>query len=212
MGNSVLERVLASPWGEAEPVLRALRRSAYRELFCAEYARLDRTVLYESWVHGPGHVERVMLLAALLAMEEGFSARDTELLLLAAAYHDAGRADDTRDPAHGRRSAEMLALDSRLAPRLKGLSGEERRALLGAVEAHSLSDPTREDVGARWDVDAGPDSLFRLLAVGLKDADNLDRVRLGDMDPKHLRTPAAKELTDFAAELFRRYMAETENR
>ena len=36
----------------------------------------------------------------------------------------------------------------------------------------------------------------------LKDADNLDRVRLGDLNPKFLRHESARDLTGFAKRLF----------
>ena len=36
----------------------------------------------------------------------------------------------------------------------------------------------------------------------LKDADGLDRVRLGDLDPRYLRHPESKGMVDFAQTLF----------
>ena len=44
----------------------------------------------------------------------------------------------------------------------------------------------------------------------LKDADNLDRVRLGDLDPKFLRHDSAKDLVGFAQRLFQRDQAARE--
>ncbi len=35
----------------------------------------------------------------------------------------------------------------------------------------------------------------------LKDADGLDRVRIGDLDPRYLRTSEALEMLDFAEQL-----------
>lgn len=37
----------------------------------------------------------------------------------------------------------------------------------------------------------------------LKDADGLDRVRRGDLDPRYLRNPQAREMVGFAEGLFR---------
>ena len=42
---------------------------------------------------------------------------------------------------------------------------------------------------------------WRLIAL-LKDADGLDRVRLGDLDPKYLRLPESKKMIGFAQQLF----------
>jgi hypothetical protein len=36
----------------------------------------------------------------------------------------------------------------------------------------------------------------------LKDADGLDRVRLGDLDPRFLRNPQARDMIPFAEALF----------
>jgi hypothetical protein len=36
----------------------------------------------------------------------------------------------------------------------------------------------------------------------LKDADGLDRVRLGDLDPRYLRIPQARSMVQFAEQLF----------
>jgi hypothetical protein len=58
-----------------------------------------------------------------------------------------------------------------------------------------------------------PDELDRAhphwrLTSLLKDADGLDRVRLGDLDPRYLRNPEAREMVGFAEALF----AETDGR
>ncbi len=203
--RSEIDRVFVSPWGKGDPTLAALKNSPYGEMLQKAFALLDREVLYESWMHGAGHIERVMVLSAELAREGALPLRETELLLLAASYHDIGRVDDSRDPAHGCRSAEMLSSDPQFARRMEDVTGEERRALLAAIEAHSLSDADRNTAAAHWGADVSEGSLFHRLATGLKDADNLDRVRLGDLDTKHLRTPAAVALVPFADELYRQY-------
>ena len=102
MERPEIERLLASPWGEADPTLAALKASEYGKELQKALALLDREVLYESWMHGAGHIERVMVLSAELAREGALPLRETKLLLLAASYHDIGRVDDSRDPAHGR--------------------------------------------------------------------------------------------------------------
>jgi len=42
---------------------------------------------------------------------------------------------------------------------------------------------------------------WRLTSL-LKDADGLDRVRLGDLDPRYLRNPEAHDMVGFEASLF----------
>ena len=117
----------------------------------------------------------------------------------AASYHDVGRTFDGYDVDHGARSALRLA-------ELTGQTGEALRELQAAVTAHARPDREMEAVVASFH----PQNLPRALELTrlLKDADNLDRVRLGDLDPRFLRHSSAKALTGFAERLFRRYPGE----
>ena len=72
------------------------------------FSTLKRNELYKSWLHGQGHIERVIMLGALIAMGEGFSMDDTRLALFCCSYHDIGRSNDRRDDDHGTVSAGMI--------------------------------------------------------------------------------------------------------
>jgi hypothetical protein len=50
---------------------------------------------------------------------------------------------------------------------------------------------------------AHDDARWPLVAL-LKDADGLDRVRLGDVDPSYLRHPESHNMIDFAETLFKK--------
>ena len=117
----------------------------------------------------------------------------------AASYHDVGRTFDGYDVDHGARSALRLA-------ELTGQTGEALRELQAAVTAHARPDREMEGVVASFHLQNLPWALE--LTRLLKDADNLDRVRLGDLDPRFLRHSSAKDLTGFAERLFRRYPGE----
>ncbi len=169
------------------------------------YRHAERTlrydVLYQSHMHGAGHIERVMLLGAMIAMKQNFSAADTALLLDICAYHDTGRIDDTKDDDHGSRSADNAAA-------ITGRRGEELAIVRATMCAHSVSDKIRSRMFEKCHV---TDKVRAdRMTDALKDADALDRVRLGDLDVRYLRTDAARGLTDFAQALYDAYIAEEE--
>ena len=116
-------------------------------------------------------------------------------LFRAASYHDVGRTFDGFDIYHGARSALRLE-------RLTGQTGEPLKQLQAAVTAHSRPDRDMASVVASFQ----PADLDRAMTLTrlLKDADNLDRVRLGDLNPRFLRHESARSLAGFARRLFQR--------
>lgn len=148
-------------------------------------------------IHGVGHTTRVWIHAMALAQVLGFEQSQREALHYAAIWHDIGRTHDGADYYHGAKSAGRvvgLALHTEVDELV-------REVALFAVTHHCGSEEHAEravarlvDPGASWDV-------FR----ALKDADALDRVRLGpgDLDPMQLRFPASHERIDIARELLR---------
>ncbi|MDO4861618.1 MAG: HD domain-containing protein [Eubacteriales bacterium] len=166
-----------------------LKKSPCCKLLLRAYERLDTARLYESDYHGPDHIGRVMLLGAIIAMQQRFSERETELLLIACGYHDIGRINDYRDEEHGRRAADML-------PGIPGLgvSAAEMACIQSAVATHSTNDEKIDAFATAYGVTAENEALCRRLCRGLKDADNLDRVRIGDLDTRHLRFSESKHM------------------
>ena len=139
----LLPALLQSGWDCERGLLAPLRKSDYYELLMTAYADLRVDTLYQSGLHGPGHIERVLLLGALIARNEGLSPADTRLLLRCCAYHDLGRVDDWEDPDHGARSASMLASEAFAFAR-QDLSEAELPILYAAVAAHSRSGKRRK--------------------------------------------------------------------
>ena len=150
-----------------------------------------------SRLHGVSHTQRVHIHARRLVRELRWPGADASVVLSAALWHDIGRVDDGRDPQHGTRSAERV-VEFGLHESL--LEADARLALL-AVRYHCRSD--RRGALRTADQD-DPERALRILWL-LKDADALDRVRLGDgaweVDSTTLRHDCTIEMVDFAEEL-----------
>lgn len=175
-----------------------LKKSPCCKLLLRAYERLDTTRLYESDYHGTDHIGRVMLLGAIIAMQQRFSERETKLLLIACGYHDIGRINDYRDEQHGKRASDML-------PRIPGLgvTAGEMTCIQAAVATHSTNDEKIDTFAKEYGVTAENLDPCRMLCKGLKDADNLDRVRIGDLDIRHLRFLESKRMKASAEEIYR---------
>ena len=199
----MLELLLNGNWERWQPLLDRLKAWRMWPELVRTFRELKREELFRSPVHGEGHIERVILLGALCAMERGLSEKDVRLFLIECCYHDTGRLSDWLDDAHGKRSAFKLE-------RITGLTGDDLAMAMAAVEAHSRRDADMNAVLAGYslkDPERGAE-LARLL----KDADGLDRVRLSDLDVSYLRTPEAAGLADFSRWLFEAYNEELKRR
>lgn len=199
MSSPMLELLRRGEWGPYQPLMDRLSQWQGWPLFLETLTGLNYAALYQSPVHGPGHIERTLLHGAFCAMEEPLNLEDAALLLECCAYHDVGRINDGLDHEHGRRSAGRLAA-------LTGRKGEELTMMMAAVDAHSRPEsrliPTLEGYApADWD-------RTLTLAQLLKDADGLDRVRIWDLDVRHLRREASRAREDFAEYLFQVYQAQ----
>ncbi len=185
-------------WGEEQARLDLLLASPYGEALLKALKTLKRDVLYQSHVHGLGHIERTLVHGAMCAQAEGLDAADTALLMDMCSYHDTGRESDWLDGAHGFRSSLKLA-------ELTGRSGEDLKIMMAGVEAHSIGDKYMEDV-IRKHAPADPERALRMARL-LKDSDGLDRVRIRDLNPKYLRFESSRKRARFAQLLFDRYRA-----
>ena len=145
-----------------------------------------------------------MLLAALIAKGEGLSDSMTKLLLLCCSYHDIGRINDRRDNEHGARSAALINAGP-LKEKFLCYGEDALKISLAAIEAHSVSDKHRLKVAETYGIGGRLLDDYMLLSACLKDADNLDRVRIYDLDPSHLRSVTALSLCDDAQWIYRQY-------
>ena len=148
-------------------------------------------------IHGVGHTMRVHVHASEIAEALGLAPWECEALHYAAMWHDIGRTNDGVDCYHGAKSAGKvvgLGLHTAIDPVVLSVA-------LFAVTHHSGNETHAERAAARSD---DPEATLRVFRV-LKDADGLDRVRLGtgDLDPSYLRFPVSKTRVDRAWELLR---------
>lgn len=151
----------------------------------------DDIFLHPYSVHGITHSKRVLWLASQIADIIQLNHREEIILALACCYHDIGRVNDCYDEEHGALSAKKVI---RLGL-LDGyeLNNDEIELILGLITMHSLPD----------NLFVGRDRPLLLYQI-LKDADALDRIRLGkgDLDPAYLRLEVSKGLIGVAEDLF----------
>jgi hypothetical protein len=145
---------------------------------------------YQSTVHGQAHVARVLVHAFNLIAATGF-VEETARLWAAVYLHDIARRHDGRCPNHGQEAWERLATlpDVRDLFARGGVQDADYPAIQVAVSLHSHGEPKS----------GAPDAHLTKL---LKDADGLDRVRLGDLDPDFLRHAEARGMVRFAQRLY----------
>ena len=186
--------------------INALMESPYGTQMLLAYSTLKREELYKSFLHGQGHIERVIMLGSIIAMGEGFDPEDTRLALFACSYHDIGRSNDRRDDDHGTVSAELIVKRS-LTDIIPGITQEDIAILQAAIATHSMHDSSLEDNQRKYGVRAEDYERCRRICWCLKDADNMDRVRLNDLDPKYLRLETSKGMVDTCWYLLNSYIA-----
>ena len=132
-------------------------------------------------IHGIGHLYRTMIGCALLA--ERLQKPRIGLLAFCGAYiHDLARKSDGGEREHGLNAVKYKFSKFEALWQKYNLSRQEREWICEAVKQHS----TRE-----W-MQQG-DAGYDVMAI-LKDADALDRCRIGDLNPRMLRYQASKEL------------------
>lgn len=186
--------------------INALMESPYAVELLLAFSTLKREELYKSFLHGQGHIERVIMLGALIAMGEKFSLRDTRLTLFACSYHDIGRINDRRDDDHGTVSAEGI-VSRDLVSIIPDVSEDEIAILQAAIATHSMHDSSLEANERKFGVKPEEHERCRRICWCLKDADNMDRVRLNDLDPKYLRHETSRGMVDTCWYLLNNYIA-----
>ncbi len=150
-------------------------------------------------IHGVNHIHRVLLLCLIIAHREGLSDEEINILAHCSIWHDIGRTNDDIDDNHGFESYKKI--------RLLGLSFNYREKDSMEIIKFIISyHPVADEVGLR-NVDKykiyDKENAFKLYSI-FKDADALDRCRIGDLDPKYLRRTVSEGLVSFAESIFKR--------
>jgi len=161
------------------------------------FEEIDQLMQNDTYLHGINHVVRVLFNAyAIITLENG-NEEDKKIVIEAVKLHDIGRTQDGEDTEHGNKSA----IKARGILEDKGFSQEEIDEICFIIKEHSLPKQKNKE-----DIENLPEGLkekYRYHLSLVKDADKLDRARIGDLDPKRLATDSAKRLVGVAEEVFR---------
>lgn len=193
----ILEILNEDKWLDDYKFFKDFKNSSYYETLLDTYQNLNTDILYKSHIHGQGHIERVILLSLLLSFYYKLNKNDTDILRYAASLHDTKRVDDSYDTEHGYRAA-LYSID------YAKIDEKDKNILQAVLATHSRSDKDMDKTIEEFfvkDMDRA-----RYLSKLFKDADALDRVRLGDLDQKYLRNDFSHDLVDFSERLFEKYM------
>lgn len=193
----ILEILNEDKWLDDYKFFKDFKNSSYYETLLDTYQNLNTDILYKSHIHGQGHIERVILLSLLLSFYYKLNKNDTDILRYAASLHDTKRVDDSYDTEHGYRAA-LYSID------YAKIDECDKNILQAVLATHSRSDKDMDKTIEEFfvkDMDRA-----RYLSKLFKDADALDRVRLGDLDQKYLRNDFSHDLVDFSNKLFEKYM------
>lgn len=150
---------------------------------------------YDSPFHGVNHTRRVAFLVRALANLGGLNNKDEEILLIAAQYHDIGREDDYEDNWHGAESADKLEKSGKL----KFFPKESTDLIKFLMSQHSKSKTENEQ--AILELPEEKQERYKMMLDYMKDADKLDRVRLGKcdgLDVSRLSLPISKKMIKVA--------------
>ena len=156
-----------------------------------EMAPLPELFRHHSDLHGQAHVARVIIHAFVLVELAGL--REYAARAWAAAYiHDLCRTHDGFCTEHGLQAVRRVNNSPDIMTHLAsgGVRPGDWEGISAAVTHHC-----RQELPAshpHW-----------TLTALLKDADGLDRVRLGDLDVRFLRFPLAGAMVPFAEALYR---------
>lgn len=161
-----------------------------------QYNRLIVPSLYHNpdGIHGVSHIRRTLLLALLMAYLDNLSDQQTRILAYASVYHDIGRENDDKDDYHGYDSYQKVTKQKLL----KVVSDKEVRIIKELIERHAIEDTIAFDLDT---VAEDIHSEVHFLLRYFKDADNLDRVRIHDLNVNYLRTGIGRQMPLVAQQL-----------
>ena len=161
----------------------------------SQYERLE-TLFERPWgIHGVHHAWRVLFHTLVLCRLCRIDEADRNLLVSASLFHDIGRENDGRCYRHGKLSVEKMKLLN-----LFPADPESAERLNFIISYHCIEDDECRSALQRLDC-VDPDKTWRLFGI-FKDADGLDRVRIGDLDARYLRNMESLRMERLASELF----------
>lgn len=159
-------------------------------------------------IHGVNHIERVLKLTLTLInhmSKDKFSLNDILIIGLSASYHDIGRTHDGIDFEHGFESVVKLKklglvekfLDCYALADEFNANKDNLQILHFIIAHHNTGDRYAQSVLKENNKIKDKIRAWFLYSI-LCDSDNLDRVRIGDLDTNYLRLGESLELVDYA--------------
>lgn len=177
-------------------------RFSYSNFYATGTRYIDSNLFENPYgVHGVMHTKRVLFHTLIQCMVHERSWDETIILMMAAVYHDIGRIHDEYCEEHGRYSIQKL--QDKKIDRLIGFTDNEQYYKLFdmLVEYHCKPDEFGYKFIEQSDIEDKKQAI-ELLNI-FKDADGLDRVRLGDLDIMQLRNPESYMMQRFAENVYR---------
>ena len=160
------------------------------------FEQIERLMQNKTNLHGINHVCRVLFNAYALVTLENVSDEDKKIIIEATKLHDIGRISDGEDTKHGQEGA----IKAEKVLEKEGYTREEIEQICFLIKEHSLSREKNIE-----DINNLPIELrekYEYTLNILKDADKLDRCRIGDLDTKRLTTDSAKRLVEISKDNF----------
>lgn len=159
-----------------------------------KYRKLIDSLGYGEGIHGRRHIYRVLLNALILSHLYNLSEKDTNIIATACAWHDSARTHDGEDDFHGFYGAEKY----------KKKATKFNPDVYFLIKNHSIDDEEALKELNEFYKKPKEKERMQLLFNIIKDADGLDRVRLGrhEFDIKYLRLEHSKKMTLLARLIF----------
>ena len=192
----IVDIICKEKWINDYEFLNDFKNSNYFDILLDTCENLNTDILFQSKIHGQGHIERTIFFSILLAWKYDLDKRDTDIIRNAACLHDTKRINDGWDTDHGKRAAEESISYA-------DIDKDDINILQAVMAAHSADDIYMDDIIREYGIKDFDRALF--LAKLFKDADGLDRVRINRLDPAYLRNNFSKEIVDFAYVLYEKY-------
>ena len=196
--NNSLEKSITVKQISPKSIVDLIVSSDMFPLFVHSLNGLDESNIYSSNVHGLNHLERVSLFAFFICLVEKKTLLDVQIILEIAQYHDIGRINERRDFMHGFRGAEKYRTLNRITDK------SDLNVVMTVIAAHSISDEKFDSIYKYY---YGTDQtqynrVFHIYQI-IKDADGLDRFRLGkkQLDIQMLRLDSSKRIVQFSYEI-----------
>lgn len=177
--------------------IKIFSRLSIKQLFIKAYTLLETDINFscDSVLHGIPHALRVMYFCLMIGDRLNLPDKELEILSQAAIFHDTRRINDGSDSGHGFRAESYY----KQACIENAISYYPEAALI--IRCHDMDDCDGNSVLLSSDIH--DKSKISLLYSIFKDADALDRFRLGDacFDASLIRTDAGKGMIEYCKSL-----------